>query len=124
MKHSWKTLMNMVGGKSFRVERVRVIETGIALEGDFVLPPLAGLSAEDQMFVSAFVASHGSIKKMEALFGISYPTVKNKLNAIASRLDVPRVDVSAAPDTERASGVLDRLDKGEISFEDAMEALK
>ena len=61
---------------------------------------------------------------MEARFGISYPTGKNRLNAIASRLDVPRVDVRAVPGADVARGVLDRLDKGEISFEEAMEALK
>lgn len=124
MKHSWQALMNMAGGKSFRIERIRIVESDIAVEGDFAVPPLAGLSIEDQVFASAFLASHGSIKKMEALFGISYPTVKNRLNAIASRLDVPQVDVVPSDDSGFTREILEQLDRGEISFDEAMEALK
>ncbi len=124
MKHSWQSLVKMVGGKKLRVERVRIVESDIVIEGDFALPALAGLSVDDQVFVAAFLASHGSIKKMEGLFGISYPTVKNRLNSIASRLDVPKVDFASSETKENAGEVLGQLDKGEISFEEAMEALK
>jgi hypothetical protein len=91
----------------------------ISIEGRFTLPPLATLTAEDQLFVMAFVRSHGSIKEMESSFGISYPTVKNWLNAISARL--PFVDVNPP-----ASGrdVLDQLDKGEISVAEALTKLK
>jgi len=69
--------------------------------------------------VTAFVRSHGSIKEMEALFGISYPTVKNRLNAISARL--PFVEVSPPSDNTE---VLDRLDSGEITVEEALKILK
>jgi hypothetical protein len=124
MIHSWQTLFTMLDGKSFRIEKVRVSDSGIAIKGDFTPPPLACLPLEDQMFVSAFIASHGSIKKMETLFGISYPTVKNRLNRIAAGLDIPRVDFGPEQDSGYRRDVLDRLDRGEISFDDAMEALK
>jgi hypothetical protein len=69
--------------------------------------------------VTAFVRSHGSIKEMESLFGISYPTVKNRLNAISAQL--PFVDIN--PPTP-GKDVLDLLDKGEISVEEALSRLK
>jgi hypothetical protein len=74
---------------------------------------------EDQIFVMAFVRSHGSIKEMERLFGISYPTVKNRLNAIAGRLEF--VDIN--PPSSR-SEVLEMLDKGEISVEEAVKRMR
>ena len=123
MKHSWQALINMVGNREFRIERIRIIDSDIAVEGDFTLPPLAGLSVDDQVFTAAFLASHGSIKKMETLFGISYPTVKNRLNAIASRLEVPQVDIRPAQREVLTREILEQLDRGEISFDEAMEAL-
>ncbi len=119
MTQDWQELTNLTQGADFAVERVRLKASGIAVDGTFELPPLAKLKAEDQLFVTAFVRSHGSIKDMESLFGISYPTVKNRLNAIASLL--PFVEINPP-----ASGreILDQLDRGEISVEQALERLK
>jgi hypothetical protein len=89
----------------------------VRLEGDFEIPALARLSIEDQAFVVAFVRSHGSIKKMEGLFGISYPTVKNRLNAIGTELD----ESFNAPTPNEL--VLDELARGEITVEQALERL-
>ena len=85
MASPWQDLTDLTGDGEFTVERVRLSEKDIAIEGSFDLPPLARLSAEDQVFVMAFVQCHGSIKQMERIFGISYPTVKKRLDSIASR---------------------------------------
>ena len=61
------------------IERVRIPGKEIAIEGAFTLPELARLSLEDQIFVTAFLRSHGSIKEMEQVFGVSYPTIKARL---------------------------------------------
>ena len=82
----WQELTRMSGDETLVIEKVGMPGKGISIEGSFDLPPLAKLSMEDQVFVSAFVRSHGSIKQMEKLFGISYPTVKNLLNRIARKL--------------------------------------
>jgi len=89
----------------------------LRLEGDFEVPALAGLSLEDQAFVIAFVRHHGSIKKMEGLFGVSYPTVKNRLNAIARQLD----ETFNVPSPNEL--VLDQLARGEITVDEALERL-
>jgi hypothetical protein len=119
MTQDWQELTRLTQGADFTVERVRLKTTAIAVEGSFELPPLARLKAEDQLFVTAFVRSHGSIKDMESLFGISYPTVKNRLNAIAALL--PFVEVNP-PLSGRE--VLDQLGRGEISVDQAVERLK
>jgi hypothetical protein len=75
MSRDWHELTRLTQGAAIIVERVRLADSDVAIEGSFELPPLARLSAENQVFVMAFVRSHGSIKEMERVFGISYPTV-------------------------------------------------
>ena len=115
----WQELTRLTQGQPIVVERVRLTGKEIAIEGSFELPQLARLSAEDQVFVVAFLRSHGSIKEMEQVFGVSYPTIKARLNRIAASLEF--VDTNpAAPRTE----VLERLGRGEISAEDAIRELE
>lgn len=118
MVKEWQELTKMTQGKKLVVERVRVVDSDIAIEGSFSLPPLANLSAEDQVFVMAFVRAHGSLKEMEEMFGISYPTVKNRVNRIAQQLEF--VEVVAAPPGEE---VLDELERGDIDVEEALRRL-
>ena len=61
----WQELTRLTQGQPIVVERVRLTGKDIAIEGAFKLPQLARLSAEDQVFVVAFLRSHGSIKEME-----------------------------------------------------------
>src|SRR5271163_59453 len=115
----WQELTQLTQGQMLVVERVRLVDKDIAIEGRFALPELARLSADDQVFVAAFVRGHGSIKEMEQVFGVSYPTIKARLNRIAASLEF--VDTSPAP----AKGeVLDRLAAGEITAEEAIAALE
>jgi len=118
----WQELTKLTRGQPMVVERVRLTEKNIAIEGQFELPQLAQLSLEDQVFVIAFLRSHGSIKEMEQIFGVSYPTIKSRLNRIAEGLEF--VETNPAPSRGE---VLDRLKRGEISAQDAvreLEALK
>jgi len=115
----WQALSELTRGRPIVVERVRLAESGIAVEGAFELPKLAQLAAEDLVFVAAFVRSHGSIKEMEQVFGVSYPTVKARLNRIAAQLEFVEVD----PAPPRAE-VLERLARGEIDAEAAIAELE
>src|SRR6266571_4867899 len=101
MAGDWQTLTKLTGGAPIRVERVRLTDSDVAIEGSFEPPPLAQLPAEDQIFVAAFVRCHGSIKQMEKFFGVSYPTIKNRLNRIGALL--PFAEIDPAPDAERPS---------------------
>lgn len=119
----WKHLTRISEGARLVIERVRLPDTGIVVEGSFDLPPLARLSLEDQVFVAAFVKSHGSIKEMERLFGVSYPTIKGRLNKLSAALDSEWTVETSAPVVDR-SEILDRLERGEITAEQAAEALR
>ena len=101
------------------VERVRLPEKDIVIEGSFELPDLARLGADDQIFVTAFVRAHGSIKEMEQIFGVSYPTVKSRLNRIASALQF----VETNPTPSRTE-IMERLKRGDITAEEAIRELE
>jgi len=118
----WQELTQLTQGQPIVVERVRLADNEIAIEGSFELPQLARLDLEDQVFIVAFVRSHGSIKEMERIFGVSYPTIKSRLNRIAGSLDF----VETNPQPSKAE-ILERLQQGEITAEEAireMEALQ
>jgi hypothetical protein len=115
----WQDLLRMAQGAALVVERVRIPDKQIAVEGSFTLPELARLSLEDQVFITAFLRSHGSIKEMEQIFGVSYPTIKARLNRIAGQLEF----VDNDPSPSRAD-VLERLKSGAISAADAIRELE
>ena len=115
----WQELTDLTHGQSFVVERVRLANSGVAIEGQFEPPQLAQLSVDDQVFVAAFVRSHGSIKEMERIFGVSYPTIKSRLNRITEHLDF--VDTDPAP---TGADVVDRLRRGEINVQEALVELE
>ncbi len=124
MSQAWNALTTLTGGDPFEIERVRLVDRDIAIEGRFTPPALSMLADEDQVFVAAFVRSHGSIKQMEQLFGVSYPTVKNRLNRIATALpfvDVHPTDQNASEHS--ISSILDRVERGEISAAEAAATL-
>ena len=102
---------------ALRVARMACDHCKVSLEGDFEPSALARLAPEGQAFVIAFIRHHGSIKKMEEIFGISYPTVKNRLNAIGAALDKS----FEAPSPNMY--VLEQLARGEITVEEALQKL-
>lgn len=122
MPNEWKELTELTRGKPICVERVRVLESNIAIEGAFDLPPLAQLPMDDQVFIAAFVRSHGSIKEMERLFGVSYPTIKNRLNRLSQALG-SGMGMDDEPAVPTRSELLDQLERGEITAQQAIEAL-
>lgn len=115
----WHELTEITGGAPIVVERVRLTSKDIVIEGAFAPPQLAQLSADDQVFIAAFIRSHGSIKEMEHVFGVSYPTIKARLNRLAGLLDFVEVDPSPS-----RSEVLDRLSRGEIDTDEAVRQLE
>jgi hypothetical protein len=115
----WQELTQLTQGQPIVVERVRLAEKDIAIEGQFELPQLARLTMDDQIFVTAFVRSHGSIKEMERVFGVSYPTIKSRLTRIANSLEF----VETNPTPSRAE-ILERLQRGEITAEQAIEEME
>jgi len=115
----WQELTRLTQGRLMVVERIRLTDKDIAIEGSFELPQLARLNLEDQVFIIAFVRSHGSIKEMEQIFGVSYPTIKARLNRISASLEF--VETNPAPSQNE---ILDRLSRGEITADQAIQEME
>lgn len=119
----WPTLTRLTGGRSFEIERVKLTDADVRIEGHFDLPPMARLAAGDQVFVAAFVRAHGSIKQMEKYFRVSDPTVKNRLNRIEALLPFIEIEAPDQP-ASTTSDLLTELERGELSVADILSQLK
>jgi hypothetical protein len=123
----WQALTRLTGGIPFEIERVRLTRqdvADVAIEGHFELPPMAQLPADDQIFVAAFVRCHGSIKQMEKFFGVSYPTIKSRLNRIGALLPLAEIEPAPEPEQVSASELLSRLERGEMTVKDVLNRLQ
>lgn len=92
----------------------------IRIEGDFELPRILSLSREQMEFVETFLRCRGNIREVERELGISYPTVRARLDEVVERLgyqteQLEEIDVG---------DVLISLEKGQVSVEDALRELQ
>jgi len=107
---------------ALRVARWRCPGCGVGIDGDFVPPPLARLSAEHQEFVEVFLECRGVIRDVERVLGVSYPTVRARLDAVVDALGRVR-GVEAIADRDRKS-VLRAVAVGALAPEDAVALLR
>jgi hypothetical protein len=91
------------------------------IKGRFETTRLASLNEEQLKFVEIFVKVRGSIKEMERELGISYPTVRNRLEQVAEVLGYQAQQVPIEPN--RRQQILKQLDQGEITSEEALRLL-
>ncbi|MFZ5815745.1 MAG: DUF2089 domain-containing protein [Bacillota bacterium] len=110
------------------VTRLRCRHCDTAIEGHFEVSKFSQLSKEHLEFVEIFLKSRGNIKEVERELGISYPTVRGRLDAVLEALGY-RVEPTAVEETNRAKQakrkeILDQLNRGEITSEEAVKLLK
>lgn len=122
MSRDWSELVKITQGSPLVVKEVYSVDQAVAVRGDFELPPLASLTADDQVFVMSFLRTQGSIKEMEQLFGVSYPTIKARLARINEKLGIVELNPPASGQTRQE--ILAMLDRGEITSKEAIERLK
>lgn len=114
-----------VCGDNLAVRRLECVNCETAIEGRFVQSRFDRLTPEQQHFVEVFLLARGNIKEVERVLGISYPTVRNRLDAVLEAMGhkVERDGNEAAVSSRRAD-VLARLDRGEISAAEAIKLLR
>ena len=93
------------------------------LGGHFSGCEFCNLSEDDKRFILTFLKCRGSIKDVEKELGISYPTVRGKLDGVIKRLGLATT-VSAEEIKEERKLIFERLDRGEITADQAAELLK
>ena len=116
-----------ISGAELIVTEVFCPESGISLRGKFEVPKYAHLDSEQMKFLETFLRCRGVINAMEKELGISYPTVKARLDGLLQALDLtPVKDDSQKKEraAESKKAILDQLERGEISPEEAKARMK
>lgn len=108
-------------GEKLIVAELCCSECATTVKGRFELPELARLNEEERRFLGVFLSARGSMKEVGGCLGISYPTVKARLEALLSRLGLDGVSADPA---RRRSVIVKKLEKGDIPFSEAVELLK
>jgi hypothetical protein len=117
-----------VSGGDLYVSELSSDDSGVAIRGKFAIPRYARLDAEQERFLETFLRCRGMLNQMERELGISYPTVRARLDSLLEALDLsplkekeePRKDKSA----EKRAKILDQLERGEITAAEAKEKIK
>ncbi len=107
---------------SLVVTRLACRNCGTALEGRFEMERLFRLTPEQVHFVEIFIRCEGKFSRVQEELGLSYPTVRNRLNEVILALGY-EVGEGQAKDKGRRQEVLQRLAQGEISAEEALRLL-
>ena len=118
------------GGELF-VSELHCEESGATLRGRFEIPRFAALDAEQTHFLETFLRCRGMISSVEKELGISYPTVRGRLDSLLDALDLAPVKEKEDKDRKKDNkvldkkrSILDKLEKGEITAEEAKAQLK
>lgn len=109
-------------GSVMSVKTLYCKECDVEINGTFEIDSFFKLTAEQLLFVKTFIRNRGNIKEVEKELGISYPTVRNKLDEVIEALGYTVVNKDDFQ--KRRKDVLSRLEKGEITSEEAISQLK
>ena len=119
------------------VTRLRCAGCGTTLEGEFSVGRFARLTREQATVLESFLRSRGNLRDMERELGISYPTVRNRVEALVRALGLAggteAASAAAPPERDAAidldvvsqrRAVLERLARHEISADDAATLIR
>lgn len=113
-----------VCGERMLVTKLRCSHCGTELSGEFAPCRFCRLEEKHLQFVETFLRCRGSIKEVERALGVSYPTVKNMLDAALTALGLDeKPELRALREKEERAEILQRLSDGEIDVNTAIEAL-
>jgi len=112
-------------GSDLEVTRLQCFSCDTAIEGRFETCKFCLLTREQKDFIETFIRARGNIKEVERELGISYPTVRGRLDHVIRALgyDVVEAEEDQKADQQRKE-ILSRLNRGELAPEDAVKLLK
>ena len=106
-------------GSQYEIAKLRCRSCGTTVEGRFALSRLGSLPAEHQEFIEIFIKCRGNIKDVERELGISYPTVRGRLDRAIQALGYATEDTVG-----RRKQILEALERKEMSADEAVQALR
>ena len=105
-------------GSSMRITTLTCGDCGLSHGGDFYTPRLYRLDSEDQQFIELFVLASGSLKQMADVLGVSYPTVRSRLDRLIVRLKDLKKN-----DDMRKHDILEDIETGRIPAKRGMRMI-
>jgi hypothetical protein len=114
-----------VCGEKMDVVRLHCPNCDTSIEGHFTNCKFCNLTQEQKSFIEIFIKSRGNIKEVERELGISYPTVRGRLEAVIEALGY-RVEPTReeAETGTRRREILEALSKGELTPDEAVKRLR
>ena len=109
-----------VTGEPLEVTRLRGPNSGVVIEGQFIPNEFALLDRENLDYLRLFVKVRGNLKEVERMLGVSYPTVRARFEQMLRALGYEAPE----PAGDSRSDVLARLERGEITAEEATRSLQ
>jgi hypothetical protein len=113
------------------VTRLHCNNCGTTIEGEFSVGRFSRLNREQYALLESFLRSRGNLRELERELGVSYPTVRNRVEALLRALDLgdgapipPEIPAPPAVDAETRRTILERLARHELSAEQAAAALR
>ena len=109
-----------VCGSETVITEIRCPDCDVTIRGHFSQGAISSLDADQMKFVRVFLRAQGNIKEVERLLGISYPTVKSRLEKVNEALGnkpLPRKG------QEDRISILEKLEHGELSISEALKEL-
>lgn len=117
-----------VTGEALYVSELTSLSGDIVMRGRFKLPQTTRLDQEQQRFLEVFIRARGVISTMEKELGLSYPTVRARLDGLLDALGYEPLKAGAAKDDSKAAEarrkVLKMLEDGKLTAADAKAKLK
>jgi hypothetical protein len=114
-----------VCGGELVVTSLHCRECETALQGRFISGAFSQLNEEQLAFVELFVRNEGKITRMEADLSLSYPTIRNRLLEVIRALGYePGEDEFAGLSDEERKIILDDLERGTISYDEALRKIQ
>lgn len=117
-----------VTGEALFVSEVTSVASGVVIRGRFRMPRYAGLEKEQAQLLEVFIRSRGVISTMEKELGLSYPTVRARIDSLMQSLGYEPLKTPASPRPDATADdkrkVLELLEQGTISAEEAKARLK
>ncbi|MBW8010101.1 MAG: DUF2089 domain-containing protein [Chloroflexi bacterium] len=105
--------------------RLTCRECDTQIEGRFLSGPFSQLNPIQMEFVELFVRHEGKITRLEDELSLSYPTIRNRLHEVIRALGYePGADDQSGPDEEERRKILEDLEQGRISYEEAMRLIR
>ncbi|MEJ2265015.1 MAG: DUF2089 domain-containing protein [Anaerolineales bacterium] len=112
-------------GGEMIVTKIYCRECDSTIEGRFNMGSFENLTPEQLSFIETFVRCEGKITRMEDEIGLSYPTIRNRLHEVIRAMGYePGADEPVVMSDEDRRKILESLEKGDITYQEAMSMLR